>query len=672
MYALTTSPTTPTSDELGVWTCSFDIPDLPDATGVYDIQATDETGNTTTADYDIGASITLSDDEGPEGMVITVSGRGFGAAETIDTDDITIDGQHMTVTEDDVVSGTDDSFSIEVVIPSLGEGTYTITVDDGTGNTAGEDFEIVGAAEIDVTPTYGVAGTTITIEGFNFTQISGETVSIELWNEAGDTAVVDIEEVDTDSNGEFDEEIVIPAQNNGKYTIFAIDTVNKVNASTDFKIGSIIVILSKDSGPSGLEVILTGTGFEVGSDWNATMGGELVIEDGATVDVDGNLEENAAVPKFYVPSIEPGVYTILIMDDTGNEVEVDFEVTDTTSLETDPLVAPQATSTNQYNVSVLGMYFSQDEGADLEFVLYNVTGTGEVDMDWDMDVRQGEDGVSDVAATIQDTDDNGDFEAWWEVLEDLSIGSYIINCTDEYGLFAQYHLDIVSKTVGIDARKSVFMIGDTVAFNIDSSYAQLGSYIKIMDPSGNLYWQTNEFDADVWVKVGTIQRVPFYEQVAGGNPMTLLDDAPLGTWTWVWYDLDDDELDSGSFTVEAAAADVVGQQVADLNNQITDLADQLNDVTSEFDDVKSDIADVAAIAEQAVAAAQQAAEAVETVAQTANTAGQAAADAAEAANAARDAANGLTTLVYGAIGAALVAALAAIVSLMQISRRIAG
>ena len=34
--------------------------------------------------------------------------------------------------------------------------------------------------------------------------------------------------------------------------------------------------------------------------------------------------------------------------------------------------------------------------------------------------------------------------------------------------------------------------------------------------------------------------------------------------------------------------------------------------------------------------------------------------------------SGLTTLVYGAIGASLIAALAAIVSLMQISRRIAG
>ena len=46
--------------------------------------------------------------------------------------------------------------------------------------------------------------------------------------------------------------------------------------------------------------------------------------------------------------------------------------------------------------------------------------------------------------------------------------------------------------------------------------------------------------------------------------------------------------------------------------------------------------------------------------------------AASAAEDASSAASGLTTLVYGAIGASLIAALAAIVSLMQISRRIAG
>jgi hypothetical protein len=271
-------------------------------------------------------------------------------------------------------------------------------------------------------------------------------------------------------------------------------------------------------------------------------------------------------------------------------------------------------------------------------------------------------------------DEAGYFAGWFVVPDDetLGLGTYTINCTDENGLLAQVEFTLVDKTVDIEPRKTVFSIGDTVAFNVESSFAQDDSYIKIWDPSGNLYWRTDDFEAGEWISVGTIERVPYYEQVAGGNPMTLLEDAPLGTWEWVWYADDNDELDDGTFTVQAAAADVIGEQVADLNNQITDLADQLSDVTSEFDDVRSDIASVSAIAQQAVTAAQQAAEAVQTVAQTANQASTAAENAATAAEAARDAANGLTTLVYGAIGAALVAALAAIVSLMQISRRIAG
>jgi hypothetical protein len=278
-------------------------------------------------------------------------------------------------------------------------------------------------------------------------------------------------------------------------------------------------------------------------------------------------------------------------------------------------------------------------------------------------------------------DDDGNITAWWkfnapDATSDgdiqLDVGTYWINVTDSEDLFAQFEFNVVEKTVDVEPRKSVFRLGDTLAFNLESSFAQDDSYIKIWDPSGDLYWRTDDFVAGVWLSVGTVELVPYYEQVAGGNPMTFLDDAPLGTWEWSWYDEDDDVVDEGTFTVEAAAADVIGEQVADLANDITDLADQLTDVSSEFDDVQSDIADVAAIAEQAVSAAQQAAEAVQTVAQTANQANTAAENAATAAEAARDAANSLTTLVYGAIGAALVAALAAIVSLMQISRRIAG
>ena len=80
-----------------------------------------------------------------------------------------------------------------------------------------------------------------------------------------------------------------------------------------------------------------------------------------------------------------------------------------------------------------------------------------------------------------------------------------------------------------------------------------------------------------------------------------------------------------------------------------------------------------------VRAAEDLSDTVSGIADTASDAKDAADNAKSAADAAKTSADeaktvtsGLTTLVYGAIGASLVAALAAIVSLMQISRRIAG
>jgi chaperonin cofactor prefoldin len=369
----------------------------------------------------------------------------------------------------------------------------------------------------------------------------------------------------------------------------------------------------------------------------------------------------------WVPTIEPGVYDVVVTETSGISVTVELTVTENTYVTVSPLTAPAT-----YSVDIEGYNFAHNpDDKSLTFLLYNDTDEWTLDVLFESNPVQLEDGGDDW--------DDGYFEGTFDLPADdtVSIGSYMINVTSGDGMWAQVAFDVVSKTVGIDPKKTVFRVGETLGFNVETSFKQEDSWIKIWDPSGNLYWQTDAFDADVWVKVGTIMRVPYYSQVAGGNPMTFLEDAPLGTWTWKWYIYDSDEgenvvLDEGTFTVEAAAQDVVAGQVEDLANQITDLASQLEDVSGEFSDVKSDIANVAAVAQQAVAAAQQAAQAVQTVATTANQANTAAQAAADAANAAKDAANGLTTLVYGAIGAALVAALAAIVSLMQISRRIAG
>jgi hypothetical protein len=335
-------------------------------------------------------------------------------------------------------------------------------------------------------------------------------------------------------------------------------------------------------------------------------------------------------------------------------------------VETSPLVAPSG-----YNVTIEGWYFSQAPGEEnLDFVLFNDTD------EWDLEVFYGGMDVALGIGTDDDDWDDGYFLGWMQTdylgNPELDIGEYTLNVTDGADIWAQYIFNVVTKIEQIEPRKSTFRIGETVSFDVVSTFGQDMSYIDVYTPDGELYWQTDEFAEDDWIEVGTELVYPAFNQIADGNLMTLLEDAPIGGWSWIWFDSDDDELDSGTFTVEASAESVLGEQVTDLNNKLTDLADQVSDVSSEFDSVRSDIADVRSIAQQAVTASQQVAEAVQTVAQTANQANTAAENAAEAANAAKDAANSLTTLVYGAIGAALVAALAAIVSLMQISRRIAG
>jgi hypothetical protein len=661
------------------------IPDIDDMDyGDYHFYAFNDKGKADSKAFTIGAVITLDIDEGPVGSVVEIRGSGFTTGEWIgdQTDDVVITGDgvadvqcyivDLPVTFEEI-EGTE--FKVEIVIPSVDMDDYdTITVTDdstlGSPNVASADFEVTGEAEIEISPEYGVQGTTISIEGFNFSAIDDEEITLNLYAEGGGGGIlVEIDTYDADNDGEFSDTFTVPARTSDTYTIKAEQTDWGIVAEADFRIGMMIVILSPESGPTGKLVTITGTGFTENGEWNATFGDLDLIDDG-DVDGTGNLGD-PDIPTFYVPTVDPGVYTLTLLDiDTEIEVEVEFTVTDKTMIASDPMQAPQ-----DYNVSLTGSYFAADDDdlsdVTLEWVLWNETD------DWEMEVWYTTPGPVWVESIV---DDDGNVTAWWKFNApdatsdgdiELDVGTYWINVTDSKDLFAQFEFNVVEKTVDIEPRKSVFRVGDTLAFNLESSFAQEDSYIKIWDPSGDLYWRTDDF-TDVWLSVGTVELVPYYEQVAGGNPMTFLDDAPLGTWEWSWYDEDDDVVDEGTFTVEAAAADVIGEQVADLANDITDLADQLTDVSSEFDDVQSDIADVAAIAEQAVSAAQQAAEAVQTVAQTANQANTAAENAATAAEAARDAANSLTTLVYGAIGAALVAALAAIVSLMQISRRIAG
>jgi hypothetical protein len=677
-YELSTSGET---DIVGSYTKQITIPVAAD--GSYWIASLDAKGNVGTDDFEIGAVITVSDDEVAVGDVVTVSGRGFtpfGAI--IYANGVTVGGLPAVIDDYDggVDIDNDGEFSFKLVIPQMDdEDDYDISVSDGVKPAATVEVEVTDLAEITVTPDYGPQGQTVTITGMNFPNIKDEDLAIEL--EIGGTWIKDIE---TDSDGTFSETFRIPAVVDGNYEInvYWNDPAGRtrtIQAQDDFRIGSILVLLSDNEGPAGLQVIMSGNGFTPDEGWNATFGDIDIFED-MVVDNNGLL----GVPMFYVPQVEPGTYDITVLDeDTEIAVTVEFTVTDATSFEVIPSEAPAG-----YNITFEGMYWSEDQVPTFEFVVFNDTD------EWDItdEVYERDGGGGDINPFMTgDTDgsntDDGAFIAYWHIGDEdpsdatdvFSVGTYWLNVTYGDDFFYQTSFVVGEPYSNIGPRKSVFRIGDTLTFNIEHSFGNnpasdiAGGMVDIMDPEGNLYFRTNNLAAGVWVKSGMYYYVPISSQTANANPMILLDDAPLGEWSYEWYENDGETIISeGTFMVEASTDDIVSGKIDDLNNQITDLQDTVSGVTGEFDDLQSSIADVSALARDAVSAANAAADAVTAVAATANTASEAAADAAEAANAARDAASGLTTLVYGAIGAALVAALAAIVSLMQISRRIAG
>jgi hypothetical protein len=676
------------TNEFGTFVATFDIPNNADY-GAYDIEGFD---NLTTAitSFVVGASITLTPDEGPTGTVVRVEGRGWTPTQTVT---FTLDLQPAEVVDGDVITvESDGEFTADVVIPYVGpvddyplEATETGVAPVGP---ASEDFDVTGIPEISVDPTYGSPGAVIAITGANFSQVEDSVVNFELWSKDPIPVwVYNLGSAETDEDGMIDDSFVSPAVAFESYEVRAMDTTYDLTADDDFKVGLIALIINPTSGTAGAELSITGIGFEDGS-YNLTFGDE-VFENYGTVSAE------AIADTFYIPNVEPGTYEVLVVDSVDNELAVHFTVTGISHVSLDPSVAP-----NDYNISITGYNFADIDDT-VDFVIYNSTD------DWDMDVRTII-GAGPSAPT--ETDEDGNFTGYWIVPDGavLTLGDYLINVTDSEGLMVQLDFSIVAARVDVAPSKELFDRGDTVKFAISNDFDLPDSYIEIFSPDDTLWWITDDFTVDVWVQPDVLYTVPYYRQTANENPMDLATDAPMGTWTYFFYDDTDEELMNGTFEVgpstaaqvdallEEVRTDLSGlsDDVGGLDEEFDALSDEIGDVSADMDTLRDEIvSDLASDISDATAAANAAGAAVDDlegsmsdlensvgdIADTANSALDAATSAADAADnaasAAEDAssaASGLTTLVYGAIGASLIAALAAIVSLMQISRRIAG
>jgi hypothetical protein len=644
------------SDAVGSLEETITIPEPEDMIkGTYELVVLDSDGNEFVIEFIIGAVIELKDAEATVGTIIKLEGRGFVTGGVVDYINLELNGDVFSAViwdEDDPnVVDDDEEFDIELVVPQVEEedDDYKVVVSvDGIEVSA--DFEVTALAKIEVTPTYGLPGEEVMIKGTNFIHESGEEVTITLNNEGKET-------FETDNDGSFEGTYIIPGVEPDTHDLVADQSDYNIMDDTSFKAGLIVVVATPDSVKAGEAITFTGTGFTPGSKYNGTFG-DITIEDEGDVLGTGTFSKT-----YYVPTIEPGDYQAVFIDDIEDDAEItvviDITVTENTYITVDPGMAP-----NDYNITIMGWNFKNEEELELEFFIYNDTEEWEItgDVKW---YDEEEDEYTDDDVWERDTTD-GNFSAWWTVEDDeeMSLGTYTIKVMyDDDKWVAETIFELVSQTVTVAPLKSAFRIGDTVAFNIVNSFAQEGSYIEIEDPSGNLYWETDPLEE--WVKVGTTERVPYYAQTAYGNPMILVSDAPLGTWSYEMFDDEDEEIGNGTFSVIEAPEAVLEQRINELSEDIADVQDQIAGVQDQ-------VTDAAEAADAATQAANEAKTAVQGLESVATSAKDAADDAKAAAEDAKDAATGIQTLVYVAIAGSVIAALAAIVSLMQISRRIAG
>ncbi len=677
------------TDAWGAFTTSFDVPELGDLG--YDVDAWDGNGYTATDVFTVGPALTFDEVSGPVGSVVSVSGRGFSEVGDTEVDTVTLGGTACEVLDGPILIDTDGTFELEFIVPVVTEvDDYDVVISDNETLSSTLEYEVDGLSEIVISPTYGAPGATITITGSNFTQISGTEVAVVL---GGDTLVT----ATTDGNGAFSDTFISPAVAFLTYDVTATDEYF-IDATDSFKVGLIALIVNPTSGEAGTKIAITGIGFEPSGNYNLSFGSKLYEDYTDGVGSTGVSGTGAITDNFYIPNVAPGVYSLTIVDQAENELVTQFTVTESSTASLDPAVAP-----NNYNISISGYNFADIADGALDFVIYNST------YELDIDVLQ------DPTPSAAVTNDDGNFTAYWMVptvdSEDLALGDYTINITDSEDLLVQLDFSVVAARVQVTPRKALFDRGNQISFDISNDFDLPESYIEIYSPDDTLYWITEDFTG-VWVLIDDLYTVPYYRQTANQNPMELASDAPLGTWTYFFYDIDDEELMNGTFAVGASTAAQVDALLEDVRSDISglaedlagvtdDMADDLNALSGEIagvasnlanlaDDIVSDLAGDIADATDAGNAALNAVEdladsmtdlgnAVSDIADIASdsaVASQSAADAAndavQAAQDAKDSASGLTTLVYGAIGASLIAALAAIVSLMQISKRIAG
>jgi len=228
---------------------------------------------------------------------------------------------------------------------------------------------------------------------------------------------------------------------------------------------------------------------------------------------------------------------------------------------------------------------------------------------------------------------------------------------------------VVEPTVIVYTGATEYMPGDTVAFFAKTSF----KYTEDDELKINLY-TPEEF----LIEIPLVVETKAGELYSGSATYLLPSDAVLGTW--FWNTTISGITRNGTFTVvEKPTMAGLSVEVSRLKEDVASLADTVEDLSDIVGDQASDIAALSKAVSDLRSAVSDLSDALSTlrgdvsnVASAVSSAQSAAEEASKAAAGAQSAASGIQTAVYGAVILSLIAAVAAIMSIIIMQRKIAG
>jgi archaellum component FlaC len=563
---------TPKSNSVGSFTATFTIPDST-AYGNYTVTAT-QAGPTPDVSDDatlrVGASIALTPNKGPVGTVVTVNGRGFRALDGTEIDITMAANTSTLVTLNDITlsSGT---FTGQFIVPEIATGIndfHVVTANDGVTDSATANFNVTGVSGIIITPTSARPGETVTIEGGNFTAISGTEVKINFGEIIGAATFV------TNSTGGFKGSFNVPMLPTDTYDVVAEDENGLYATLANYQVAITMISVSPGTGPSGSIVTVTGYGFNANVPFNVTFA-SLLVKTGTSTTATGAIPTSTT---FRVPTISATTYSVTVTDDTGLTATVEFTVNATSQIVVAPTSAPKnapitVTVTNFGSQTGLRFYISNSSWRQ------EITGLVTPSSGWSSIATNGTNSAGQPL---------GFFIGTFKIdSTNIALGTYTISVNNTQisgssplaanNLYATAVFTLGSPEFIVSTRASSYSQGDTISFKVQSSYGG-NVNITILDPEGIPGF------AYVTLSANPVNGyyVSVYSAGYDASGFKLPSDAPLGTWTWNATNAAN-LVSRGEFTVTPS----ISSTVTDISDKVTEINDNILTIKTETGTIKT-------------------------------------------------------------------------------------